>query len=346
MKPKSRDEYTVGWVCALPQEQTAAKAMLDEPHPPVQKPSTDLNSYNLGSICGHNVVIACLPKGRTGTSSAATAAAYMISTFPRIKFGLMVGIGGGIPSKVRLGDVVISSPTERFSGVVHWDMGKAEGGKIKRTGALNSPPTLLLTALADLESDHEMNEPKMFEYFEALRQKWSKLQSNSLKDILFKADYDHVVEEKREDEDEDEDESDEKDYCKKCDKYQIVKRKPRKARVHYGLIASDSSVVRDGLYRNKLNRHFGNEVLCIEMEAAGLMNNFPCLVIRGISDYADSHKNDSWQPHAAAMAAAYAKEFLQHVLPAEVEREPSVMDVFKEGEFIMLAAKRGPAQCN
>ncbi|RYP21593.1 hypothetical protein DL767_009233 [Monosporascus sp. MG133] len=46
------------------------------------------------------------------------------------------------------------------------------------------------------------------------------------------------------------------------------------------------------------------------MEAAGLMNDFPCLVMRGICDYGDSHKNDGWQRYAAAAAAAYAKEFL------------------------------------
>ncbi|KAL3444390.1 hypothetical protein BJX65DRAFT_310973 [Aspergillus insuetus] len=46
------------------------------------------------------------------------------------------------------------------------------------------------------------------------------------------------------------------------------------------------------------------------MEAAGLMNTYPCLVIRGICDYADSHKNKAWQGYAAATAAAFAKELL------------------------------------
>ena len=55
--------------------------------------------------------------------------------------------------------------------------------------------------------------------------------------------------------------------------------------------------------------------MCFEMEAAGLMNDFGCLVIRGICDYADSHKNKKWQPYAAATAAACAKEILS-VIPA------------------------------
>jgi nucleoside phosphorylase len=46
------------------------------------------------------------------------------------------------------------------------------------------------------------------------------------------------------------------------------------------------------------------------MEAAGLMDVFPCLVIRGICDYSDSHKNKNWQEYAAATAASYAREIL------------------------------------
>jgi hypothetical protein len=62
-------------------------------------------------------------------------------------------------------------------------------------------------------------------------------------------------------------------------------------------------------------------VLCFEMEAAGLMNYLPCLVIRGICDYADSHKNKRWQGYAAAAAAAYARELLQYIQGSEEARE-------------------------
>ena len=55
------------------------------------------------------------------------------------------------------------------------------------------------------------------------------------------------------------------------------------------------------------------------MEAAGLMDSFPCLVIRGICDYADSHKNKRWQPYAAATAAAFAKELLGVINKQEVD---------------------------
>lgn len=40
------------------------------------------------------------------------------------------------------------------------------------------------------------------------------------------------------------------------------------------------------------------------------MHSFPSLIIRGICDYSDSHKNKAWQNYAAATATAYAKELL------------------------------------
>jgi nucleoside phosphorylase len=64
--------------------------------------------------------------------------------------------------------------------------------------------------------------------------------------------------------------------------------------------------MRDAAKRDKVSSEPGG-VLCFKMEAAGLMNSFPCLVIRGICDYADSHKNKRWQAYAVATAAAYAK---------------------------------------
>lgn len=94
------EAYTVGWVCALPKEQTAATAMLEERHETPPKSASDKNTHTVGSISGHNVVIACLPKGTIGTNAATTVATSMTSTFTSIKFGLIVGVGGGIPPKV------------------------------------------------------------------------------------------------------------------------------------------------------------------------------------------------------------------------------------------------------
>ena len=118
-------------------------------------------------------------------------------------------------------------------------------------------------------------------------------------DTLFNPTYDHPQHE---------------DTCINCDKRQLICRDPRTSdepRIHYGLIASGNQVMKHGKTRDQLGKQHG--MLCFEMEAAGLMNQLPCLVIRGICDYSDSHKNKQWQGYAALTAAAYAKMLLSVV---------------------------------
>lgn len=122
-KKLSHDAYTIGWVCALEKEQTAAIAMLEERHETLPKSRIDDNTYALGSIGDHNIVIAC-QLNRDGPATA--VAVSMISTFQYIRFGVIVGIGSGIPPKVRVGDVVVSQPVADYSGVVQWDSGKGK----------------------------------------------------------------------------------------------------------------------------------------------------------------------------------------------------------------------------
>jgi nucleoside phosphorylase len=98
--------------------------------------------------------------------------------------------------------------------------------------------------------------------------------------------------------------------------------------VYYGTIASGNQVMRSAADRDRLSAELGG-VLCFEMEAAGLMNSFPCLVIRGICDYADSHKNKRWQPYAAATAAAYAKEVLSIIPAAEMAKTHTVEEAIR-----------------
>jgi nucleoside phosphorylase len=338
-------DYTVGWVCALSKEQTAATAMLDEIHQDLPKPPNDKNTYTLGCIGKHKIAIASLPEGDIGNNAAAVVATQMASTFPSIKFGVLVGIGGGVPPKVRLGDVVVSTPSNGFSGVVQWDMGKAEqDDTFKRIGALDNPPGVLRSALSKLKTKHELEGTLVPQYLEDLGKKYPRLipkytRSKSLKDVLFRADYNHVHHPNRDKpdpagagaimrdyEDYRNDEDDENEFgCAYCDREKIVKRKARDMLVHYGLIASGNRVIKDASFRNKINSRLGGHVLCFETEAAGLMNHFPCIVIRGICDYADSHKNDLWQEHAAAVAAAFTKEFLSMVSVGEVDYLPSII---------------------
>jgi len=114
----TNNDYTVGWICALDAELAASQAMLDEEHPDLLQVDNDTNAYTLGRIGRHNVVLACLPSGTTDIGAAATAAKDLLRSFPRVRFGLMVGVGGGAPSNpsddpcqdIRLGDVIVSHP--------------------------------------------------------------------------------------------------------------------------------------------------------------------------------------------------------------------------------------------
>ncbi|KAK6356076.1 hypothetical protein TWF718_000450 [Orbilia javanica] len=344
---RTHDEYTVAWICALPKEFTAATAMLDQRHDKLPKPPNDHNTYNLGSVGQHNIVITCLPKGVIGTAAAAAVVVRLINTFQSIKFGFMIGIGGGIPPKVRLGDVVVSTPDGDYSGVVQWDMGRAIGGEggFEATGALNNPPISILTALSNLETEHSLSGSKVLEYLEQLGKKWPKVASKYskpqlLEDLLFKSDYDHVmqatadVEMDMEGSQDEEGSEDEDANCQFCDRTKLVKRKPRGMKIHYGLIASGNQVIKDAAFRDTVNKRLGGRVLCFEMEAAGILNEIPCIVIRGICDYADSHKNKGWQEYAAGLAAGFAKELLGYLQPGDVEMERPARELRKQREKI------------
>jgi len=328
----SHNNYTVGWICALPLELAAAKVMLDEIHPNLPISSNDCNTYTLGRIGVHNVVVACLPSGKYGTTSAAIVASHLLSSFDSIRLGLMVGIGGGVPGKdadIRLGDVVVSKPDKRFGGVVQYDYGKTvKGGRFEQTGTLDKPPQALLTAIAKLQADHMVDGSRIPTYLSEIKRR-TKMSSfthrGQEQDRLFQAKYDHVGS---------------GNTCGDCDLGKLVARSARAADepvVHYGLIASGNQVMKHGTTRDRLAQELG--VLCFEMEAAGVMDDFPCLVIRGICDYADSHKNKQWQEYAAATAAAYAKEILSvtHI------QQVAEMGTVKAGElWVSKCGQRRP----
>jgi nucleoside phosphorylase len=124
----SFDAYTVGWVCVLDCELNAARALLDEEDEPLEPALHDENLYILGRVEKHNVVITFTGAGAYGTNSAAQAVTNLIRTFPNIRFGLMVGVGGAVPSAphpkspsedIRLGDVVVSEPKGNHGEQLH-----------------------------------------------------------------------------------------------------------------------------------------------------------------------------------------------------------------------------------
>ena len=344
----SNDEYTVGWVCALPIEMAAAKGMMDKAHGDPQTPpqGADHNTYLLGSIGKFKVVVACLPKDEIGSSSAAAVAKDMLFTFPNVRVGLLVGIGAGIPDyesddiqDVRLGDVVISSGKDN-GGVVLYDFGKRlADGSFKSMYALNRPPRPLCTAISLLEAEHQMRENRIPQYINQMLKEYPYMRKRGFThpgqsaDQLFRADYRHISGRS----------------CTKCDPAERIDRHPKNRPdtdpvIHYGVIATGSEVVKYAPTRDEIRQK--HRAICLEMEAAGLMNNFPRVVIRGISDYADSHKNDQWQPYAAATAAACAKGFLEHVQPRALDGECTVKDILNQGQWFSSLRQADRLSCS
>lgn len=327
-------KYTVGWICAVLTEYVAAQAFLDEKHENLENFPGSSNDYTLGRIGKHNVVMSVLPMGSYGTTSATNVATNMLRDFPNVRIGLMVGIGGGVPSKrhdIRLGDIVVSIPLDGLGGVFQYDFGKAiQGRGFQNTSFLNKPPDFLRAAVQGLAAVYE-EEGHDFDnsILKALEPKHAKMRSkykrpDASTDRLYKSDFLHV----------DSEESCSSSTCGD-DPAVLIQRKARNDEddnpaIHYGLIASGNELMKNATLRDELARQ--KDVLCFEMEAAGLMNGFPCLVIRGICDYSDSHKNKIWQPYAAMAAAAYAKDLLNRVPPQRVQEEATIAQTLQRVE--------------
>ncbi|KAI0098131.1 nucleoside phosphorylase domain-containing protein [Nemania sp. FL0031] len=284
-----RDIYTIGLICELFEAQTAAIMMLDEEHDYIPKDSDDPNAYTLGSIAGHNVVIACMPKRLQGPKTLAFTALWMTSTFPRIRLSLLVGIGSGIPSRVRLGDVVVGMPDDMYPGVVEWQLPGERGfGELDK---MVDPQSILLSALTKLRSTHEIDGSKVPEYLSRFREHERLARKYPVSGKL---------------QDPFDDNAD---------------NKTREAEIHYGLIAFTTYQMPDNALRDSLDSKLcDHRLLCIHTNAPELITRFPCLVISGIYNYADETHNscEEWQGPAAAVAAAFAREVVVSLSEPEV----------------------------
>ena len=209
----------------------------------------------------------------------------------------------------------------KSAGVIQYDMGKRVEGEFHRDSHTNKPPLHLISAANFLKDKHALGQGRMHAYIEhgkkILQRPPTSYEFPSPDyDILFPSEYSHSSDK-------------DNDLCEKCDRSRLKKRSPRgNAQVHYGLIASANTLLRDGKFRDNMRESLG--VLCFEMEAAGLMNSFPCLVIRGISDYADDHKNNAWQAYAALTAAAYTKDRLMEIQPQHVSETEFALEALKK----------------
>ena len=301
---------SVGLICALSLEFRALIAIFDE-EPTIKRAGKDLDIlYHTGRIGEHSAVAACLPEGRTGSVAATNLARCMNDAFPSLKLRFMVGIAGGIPHElfnIRLGDIVIGTK------IVQYDFGKRlPNSSFKRTREPFHVPKFVPNAISVYKAKGEQKiSQKIDETLSVMRDRrqdsqneWTHPGENQ--DRLFKAQYAHNI-------------LLDNPLCEECDERMIVPRELRgdlRPIVHDGLIASADQVMRDGFARDQLKSDL-IEALAVEMEAAGLEDH-DFGVIRGICDYADSHKNKQWQPYASATAAAFTRVLLGILPPANV----------------------------
>ena len=309
--------YTVGWLCALPKsELPAARLMLDHEHEPAYLENrADKNVYEYGDLNGHNVVIACLAPGQPGNLSAQKLVRPLHESFPNMDLHLFVGIGGGVPRRPRpedpykdihLGDVAISWPEQtNIPGIIHYDRVELlPNGKRGPVGSLEKTNTQLGKALALIIGDKTLGRTKYDGHLHRFNNYPAFRHPGVDRDILYEASYHHDTKKNPLD-------------CRGCKVEKRVERGVRpdeKMVFHEGTILSGEAVMKDPVQRDKLSRKYHNAT-CFEMEAAGVMEDTRCLVIKGLSDYCDSHKNESWQCYAAATAAAFAREVLCKIQP-------------------------------
>ena len=326
------DDITVAIFCALPYESAAVRYTLDkelECRPRAIGPKKYV--YSFGLIGEHKVVIA--RPSQMGTVKAAQCAATVSQQFPNVRFALLLGIGAGIPCfpegdsaslatggsmrDIRLGDVAVSIPRDGHPGVVEYDYGKYEAdGMFVLKGSLDKPHPILISADGVLQEDEIMNKNRLRRILGKITEH-SRYARPEGGDILFDETLRHVK-------------GDDCTECLKRNPKQVIARdrRPTEPMVHRGLILSGSGVIKNPEDRLRLRRGH-TDAICFEMEAAGIVDEIPCLVVRGICDYADTHKQDGWHYYAAAVAAAYGKAILLKIHGADLQVAESMGKAMK-----------------
>jgi nucleoside phosphorylase len=311
------DNYTVAWLCALPEsELLAALYSLDEEHDPPNLKLADSNSYHYGSINGHNIVIACMPPGDPGIVSANSLVQPLRANFRFLRIHLFVGLGGGVPfdppcplakDDIHLGDVVIGWSSEVGGpAVVQYDLGRIRETNFQMTAHSDRPDRHLATALGSILMNQRRNRTRFQKHLDdIISQNSDFAHPGQSADRLYKQTCLH---------------GDAED-CSGCSSSELVDRPTRQDTniiFHQSTIASGNSLIKNAIERDRISG-LCHGARCFEMEAAGVINEIRPLVIRGIADYADGHKNWKWHDYAAAAAASFAKEFLYTIAPNTME---------------------------
>ncbi|KAL7788074.1 nucleoside phosphorylase domain-containing protein [Trichoderma afarasin] len=351
IKPTSRDQFHIAIICALPREADAVVLLFDEfwdeDGDPFGRANGDRNSYMTGRIGKHNVVLAILPG--MGTNNGAAATASLRSSYSNLKLALLVGICGGVPKigddHVFLGDVVVSK------AIVQYDFGRQYPGGfvIKNTieDSLGRANKDIRGLLAVFETEHMRDRllTKSADYLkqlqEAARRKRRRAKYQNpgvIQNKLFSADYIHrhrlepcdTCNDKNNAGEICNDKNNEGEICESaskescadvgCDDTGLVNRDgffvdDGGFNIFIGRIGSSNAVMKSGKDRDRIAKQ--HDLIAFEMEGAGAWDEVPCLVVKGVCDYADSHKNKQWQDFAAATGACVMKAILDRYVVAE-----------------------------
>ncbi|KAL4905333.1 hypothetical protein BDW74DRAFT_152447 [Aspergillus multicolor] len=328
-RPSSRNDFEVAIICALPLENNAVLCSLDEiwfdANYHCRRTNGDESSYVFGKSGQHAVVVVVLP--RIGKVAASAAAQSLKSSFPFLNLVLLVGVCGAVPTKsdgnnIMLGDVIISEV------LVELDHGRQYHDEFRRRtdtiwDAPQRPNDEVIGLLQHMKTPVVLAElrKRTMRGLEVLlgHESISTDRPAATEDRLFPPNYIHrhhsdcpgcnvpgspdsVCEAAL------------KTPCDElgCDESILVPRdrldEELNYRVHFGSIGTGDTVLKSAMHRD---RHAEKEgVIAFEMEGAGVWNKFNCLIIKGVCDYADSHKNKKWQEYAAAVAASVAKGVL------------------------------------
>lgn len=346
-RPCDRDAFEIAIICALTIEADAVIAIFDdfwEHEEQYTMADGDTNSYTIGRIAQHNVVLVHMPG--IGKVSAANVATNLRSSFPRIRLGLLVGICGGVPfinsvqQEIALGDVIISTQ------VVQTDFGRQYPDQFipkdtlqDNLGRANPEIRGFLSKLQGKSAQTDLENQIKTDLA-------SIINAEGYKDSGYLGVYEDEIYD-----------------TNSCHKHQVASActiyaqcakpedgvcakalEPRcyrlgcpssklvpRARiekvghqdtktllhpvVHFGAMASADQVMKSARHRDSIAEQ--ERIVAFEMEGAGLWETIPTIVIKGVCDYADNHKNKEWQNYAAATAAACAKAVLQKWRPTK-----------------------------
>jgi nucleoside phosphorylase len=340
--PRDRRDFEIAIICALELEANAVHAVFDklweDEGKHYRKAAGDDNSYTTGVIGDYNVVLAYMPG--MGKVNASGVAASLRLSFTGIKLALIVGICGGVPSagadgkggEIYLGDVIFST------ALIQYDFGRQYPKELQTKdtiedslGRSSRKSRVIMGKLKTRRYRKKLQDNIAASLKEIQKEMPEAENPGSKADMLFEPSYLHkhhnlptgttVTCDQCSAGPDDICEDAIKMTCEKlgCDETRLVDRhKATDAKasseqhapsVHFGVMGSGDTVMKSGQRRDRLAKDFG--IVAFEMEGAGVWDHFPSIVVKGVCDYADSHKNKKWQMYAAATAAAGMKAFLK-----------------------------------